>query len=751
MITEKTYNVSGIVQGVGFRPMCVRIAHEIGIRGSVANTSDGVMLKLQGSEEAIERYLKKLHSDCPDVALIIDVELINERPIQSLDNDFIILKSKRSQRQRVLLPPDMATCKDCLNDIRDKKNRRYRYPFTNCTNCGPRFSIVRSLPYDRPCTTMSVFPMCDTCNSEYTDEHNRRFHAQPNACPDCGPHINYYDKNALSVEDGEKALQITVQMLKAGKIIAIKGLGGFHLACDANNDAAVQLLRTRKRRPAKPFAIMCKDRKQLSSLVEIDDNEFSLLSGARAPIMLLKKKENSSLSPSLAPGLVRLGVMLPYTPLHHLLLDEISPLVMTSANLSGDALVSDNEKAFSQLKDICDGFLVHNREIHMKIDDSVLLPHSEGQIIIRRARGFVPNPIILKKAIAPVFAAGAEMKSTFAFSQDNMIFPSQYLGDLKNLDNAEFYMKALKHFKNLYNFAPSAVAYDMHPLYLSRTLAKKSFPSLPTLDVQHHYAHFAACLAENRYKDEAIGLIMDGTGYGTDGSIWGGEIICGNLDGFKRVGHLLTFRLPGGDRAINEIWRCGFSLLVEAMGTEKALELCEILWHKGEKARQLLKAWNSFPLCSSCGRLFDGVAAIASKKAVVSYDGEAAMELEAIAEKGDFSSEFDISENVIDWRPFISKLACDNSSTAVSAVASALHESLSSAFTRAAYEISLETGIKKVALSGGCWQNSLLLSKALPMLRSRGMDVLTHKLLSPNDECISVGQAYVLGTRLLQD
>ena len=749
MITEIICNVSGIVQGVGFRPLCVRIAHRCGISGSVANTSDGVLLTLRGEKSDIERFLRELRRDCPDVALIVDLKITSEKQIEQRGDDFVILKSVRSERQRVLLPPDMATCADCLDDIRNPHNRRYRYPFTNCTNCGPRFSIVKTLPYDRPCTTMSEFIMCDKCSGEYTDETDRRFHAQPNACPECGPQLSYC-ADGKELASGEDALQMAVGALKDGKIIAIKGLGGFHLACDAKNDETVGLLRARKKRPTKPFAIMAKDVRQINSLVKADENAIATLSGARAPIVLLEKKAPSELSPSLAPGLKKLGVMLPYTPLHHLLLESISPLVMTSANLSGDALIADNAQALMQLAHICDGFLLHDRKIHMKIDDSVLLPHADGNIITRRARGYVPNPVILKKDIAPVFTAGAEMKSTFAYSQDNMIFPSQYLGDLKNLDNAAFYSEALRHFRQLYNFAPCAIAYDMHPLYMSRSIALKSYPDLPATEIQHHHAHMAACMAENGYDGKAIGLIMDGTGYGTDGTVWGGEVLCGNALSVERTGHLKTFSLPGGDRVIKEIWRTGFSLLVETVGEDAALELCERLWRKGKIAEQILKAWKSYPICSSCGRLFDGIAAIVLGKPDASYDGEAPMLLEATAESPDAAyPQFGTSSGIIDWRPFVSGLI-KNVRTGAHGAAYALHSNLAMALTNAAVGAAKDTGTDTVVLSGGCWQNALLLDTALPMLRSKGLTVLTHRLISPNDECISVGQAYVLGSTINQ-
>ncbi len=753
MLIEKTYSVSGIVQGVGFRPMCVRVAHLCGVKGSVANTSDGVLLRLQGTEDAISRYLDELRAHCPDVALIIETRLLKEKNIDNADDDFVILKSVRSERQRVLLPPDMATCAECLADIRDPNNRRYRYPFTNCTNCGPRFSIVRTLPYDRPCTTMTIFPMCAECDHEYRNEENRRFHAQPNACSVCGPHIYFVDRDGKELAQRDEALKMATCWLKQGKILAIKGLGGFHLACDAQNETAVSLLRKRKNRPRRPFAIMVRDLAQAKQLVSLSEDDERLLSGSRAPILLLQLKTDSTLAPSVAPGLDRLGLMLPYTPLHHLLMEEINPLVMTSANMSGSPLVSDNDEALRELAHICDGFLMHNRPIYMKIDDSVLLSRKQAPVIIRRARGYVPNPVITGQELASVVAAGAEMKGTFAFSQDGMIFPSQYLGDMKELGTARFYSQAMEHFKHLYNFAPSALVHDLHPLFVSTAQAKKAFPDLPTFSVQHHYAHMMACLAEKRLQTRAIGLILDGTGYGSDGTIWGGEVLTGDAFGFERFAHLRAFRLPGGDRAVIEIWRCGFSMLVEALGPEAALTCCTRLWPEHtDTAKQLLKAWDSYPVCTSAGRLFDGTAAILMRKARVSYDGEGAMELEALARKSlsqQNRADFAVTGSMIDWTSFVERIS-DCPSGEEAKYAFALHAGLASSLTEIAASAASQLDLEHVVLSGGCWQNGLLLEQTLSLLQKRGLQPLTHTLLSPNDECVSVGQAFIAGTRLAQ-
>lgn len=752
MLFEKRYSVSGIVQGVGFRPMCVRIARRCGVKGSVANTSDGVMLRLQGDGESIKKYIELLGSECPDVALIVGVTLLEEKTIDRADDDFVILKSVRSVRQRVLLPPDMATCADCLADIREEGNRRRRYPFTNCTNCGPRFSIVKTLPYDRPCTTMSVFPMCPDCEREYLDEKNRRFHAQPNACPVCGPRLSFVNREGATVAERDEAFALAMAALKEGTILAVKGLGGFHLVCDARNESAVSLLRARKRRPRRPLAVMAKDIAQAREMVDVSDDDARLLSGSRAPIVLLPLKAGARVAASVAPGLDRLGVMLPYTPLHHLMLDEFGPLVMTSANISGSPLVSDNGEALGALSRVCDGYLMHNRPIHMKIDDSVLLGHRKSPVLIRRARGYVPNPVVTASPLAPVVAAGAEMKGTFAFSQDAMIFPSQYLGDMKELGTSLFYTQAMEHFKRLYNFAPVALAHDLHPLFVSTARAKKAFPGLPTVAVQHHYAHMMACLAENRVERKAVGLILDGTGYGDDGTVWGGEVLAGDADGFERKGHLLPFRLPGGDLAAREIWRCGFSLLVESLGADQALSLCAKLWpEQTAKAERLLGVWRAFPLCTSCGRLFDGTAALLMGKTAVSYDGEGAMELEALARRageGRLGGAFCLDGGIIDWTPFVRETVRGLAAGHAETFAALLHSSLARALADAAEECARSLSIEHAALSGGSWQNALLLDAALPLLSARGLVPLTHRLLSPNDECVSVGQAYVAGTRL---
>jgi len=709
------------------------------------------MLYLQGDDAAIARYLEELRQDCPDVALIIEIKLIHEKVIQAPDEDFIILKSVRSERQRVLLPPDMATCQDCLDDLHRKGDRRWRYPFTNCTNCGPRFSIVKSLPYDRPCTTMAIFPMCPDCDAEYRNETNRRFHAQPNACPVCGPQLFFLDRTGKRLACTEEAFDLAVSHLRQGKILAVKGLGGFHLVCDAANEAVVSLLRQRKRRPRRPFAIMVKDMNEAGKIVRLSEKDAQLLMGARAPIVLLPVIKNTIIAPSVAPGLDKLGVMLPYTPLHHLLLDQIGPLVMTSANLSGEPLVSDNDEALKKLSSICDGFLMHDRPIHMKIDDSVLLSRESEPIIVRRARGYVPNPVIVKSQLAAVIAAGAEMKGTFAFSQDAMIFPSQYLGDMKELGTAQFYSQALQHFKQLYNFAPQTLVCDLHPLFISTSISRKAFPDLPVVQVQHHYAHLMACLAENRVEENAVGIILDGTGYGTDGTVWGGEVLTGSFSGFERSAHLKPFRLPGGDLAVKEIWRCGFSLLVETFGAEEALKYAAVLWPRlTAKAELLLKVWDSFPLCTSCGRLFDGVSSLLERKAFVSYDGEAAMELEALARKNPLIESADLFEaehEIVDWTPFIHEIM-ETAQFSTERYAALFHAALAQGLVKAALQAASQSRLQLVALSGGCWQNSLLLDTTLPLLRKAGLKTHTHKLLSPNDECVSVGQAYTVGMRL---
>lgn len=743
---EQRILVTGVVQAVGFRPFCAKLALRWDLGGSVSNTSDGVLLTLQGQEDIIKHYIKDLYISNlkPDLAEIHSIETISEVPCHEV-RPFSIGPTIKSERQRVLLPPDIATCKNCINEMDNPDNRRYRYPFINCTDCGPRFSIVRELPYDRSQTTMDAFPMCGSCREEYESPQDRRFHAQPNACAECGPTIWSLDKSG-DICPSEEGLKRCRDGLSRGEIWAIKGLGGFHIACDPFSGTALSLLRKRKSRPHKPFAVMVEDIEAASSIALIGSEEKRLLESQRRPIVLCQTKEK--LHPYVAPGQNRLGIMLPYTPLHRLLMEGMGALVMTSANRSGEPLISDNEEAMSKLSGIVDGFLLHNRDIQMKIDDSIVALSDNMTVILRRGRGYVPNPICISQSMPQILAAGGEMKSTFSLSQEGYIFPSQYLGDCKEMPTVEYYNIALKHFVSLYNFKPEALAHDLHPLYLTTRAAKSAFGNLPSIPIQHHHAHLAACLAEHDMNAPTIGVIFDGTGYGLDGTIWGGEFLVGDWSGFSRVGHLSTCPLPGGDRSVMEPWRFALSLMISALGTKRALKEAGSLWPDREIAiDRVAHIVSGSPLTSSCGRLFDGVWALLGGPSTVSYDGQSAGEMEAKAEGSGEVVPFGIEKKgdiyALNWGPFIDWIVGERPSPEEGS--SSFHATLSDSITRCCSEIRRERGISSVALSGGVWQNCVLLAQTVSRLEGEGFSVLVHRRLSPNDESVSVGQAVIAG------
>lgn len=748
MLNIATFLVTGIVQGVGFRPFCARLAEEMGLGGSVKNTSDGVVIKLKGSIEQIQKYISRLQEEKPDASHISSIEYISqETSTAETTGSFIIEKSLRLEHQRVLIPPDIATCDDCLREMRDPENRRYRYPFINCTNCGPRYTIIQDLPYDRPLTTMSHFTMCDTCTGEYTTSSNRRYHAQPNACFDCGPSLWLTDHINTTLAQGEEALLKCCSFLKEGKTAAIKGLGGFHLACDPFNDEAVRRMRERKNRKDKPFALMVANVRVAKQLVHLTNTAEKILTSSKRPIVLCPIRKNTRLSPLVAPQQNTLGIMLPYTPLHHLLFEKFDALIMTSANMSDAPIISKNDDALSSLSGLADIFLMHNRDIHMAIDDSVIASQGRDYILIRRARGFVPIPLTALNKGPVILAAGAEMKSTFTLTQDRTIFPGQYLGDLKQIGTVEYYKRALRHFLKLYNLHPQYLVYDLHPQYLSGYLAKDIVKETfkETLGVQHHYAHMAACLLENRFEEPAIGAIFDGTGYGEDGTIWGGEFLIGDLMHYQRKGSLLPCNLPGGEKAVLEPWRYGLALLAHTIGKEEALSLSSSIWPEMKNRLQSqLIIMDESPVTTSCGRFFDGISALLGFCTEITYDGQAAMELESQS-YGSGSAPFKIFEKegflYLDWRPMVKWMMSNRSLHSKKVLAAAFHGGIAYWTAEMCQLLSQKTGIKHVALSGGVWQNKRLLALTVSYLKQRGLKPLTHHLLSPNDENISVGQA----------
>lgn len=729
-MTRIHIDIHGIVQGVGFRPFVHRLVGRYGLTGWVRNSSEGAELELEGAEEALEGFLSALRESAPPLALIESVEARRVRGGEPFEG-FRIVPSERGERMRTLVSPDAGICPDCLRELLDPADRRYRYPFINCTNCGPRFTIIRSVPYDRAYTSMSEFPMCPDCAAEFADIENRRYHAQPDCCPACGPKTFFLDEGGRRLPgDGIEAAR---RLIKSGGILCVKGLGGMHLACLAEDEAAVARLRLRKHRDEKPFAVMCRDIAAARRLCEVSEAEERALTSFRRPIVLLKKRtrgtylhlsENNSI-----------GVMLPYTPLHVLLLGEdLDCLVMTSANLSDTPIVYKNAEAAEKLAGIADGFLLHDREILTRCDDSLIRIYEGRDYPIRRSRGYAPHPISVKHLAEGLLACGAEQKAGFCISKEGHAFPSQHIGDLKNLETLDCYEEQLRHFAQLFDFEPLAAACDMHPDYLSTEVAERiaSERGIPLLRVQHHHAHMVSCMADNGLAGECLGLIWDGTGLGTDGAIWGGELLAGGARGFERLGSIRPIPLPGGDAATKEIWRVS-----EALRYEAGLE------NNNGTIKKLLERGLNCPKSSGMGRLFDGVCALAGIRSGCSYEGQGAVLLEAAADEAE-RGEYDLAleGNVFDWRPMIRQIAAlGEAPGTVAAKFMNTLVSMAAAQCRAAAE---QTGLRRVVLSGGVFQNMYLMERLPRALRAAGLEVYTHSRVSPNDEGIALGQLMIL-------
>ena len=747
--------VFGIVQGVGFRPFCVRTAKLLGLCGTVCNTPDGVEILIEGREDQIDAFVCAIQADHPDSAVVLCVD-VNRTPLNNpLFSTFSVIQSSssKSENNRALIPADLAVCEDCLAEMRTPSNRRYRYPFINCTNCGPRYTIIRELPYDRPTTTMDTFTMCLECEREYGDFSDRRYHAQPNACSKCGPRIRLTDQIGRVLWEEEAAMTKLISEIAAGSLVAIKGIGGFHIACLPNN-SPIRELRLRKHRPDKPFALMVRDMDAARRLAKISPAAERLLTGVQRPIVLCPAKDDAPVSPLVAPDQKHIGIMLPYAPLHHLIMENFETLIMTSANISDAPIVSHDVEAFSSLKDVADFFLCHDREIHIAIDDSVILPTPLAYpIFLRRARGYVPNPLSMPFNVADlpdILAAGAQLKSTYTLTRGNVLFPGQYLGDLSQLNTAAYYKNSIERFIRLYEINPKIFAFDEHPGYVATELAREFVASESLLcPVQHHHAHLASVLLDNNYFEPVIAAVFDGTGYCSDGTIWGGEFLAGNAREFKRMASLLPFRLPGGEKAIHEPWRCGIALIDGAFGTQEA---AKSLWPELQsKIGPVVEMLKFAPATTSCGRLFDGVSAILNLCTTASYDGQAAMALENAAATGIASGrsfEFDLVTESngfvhLDWRNAIRALLSFKPNIA----AAAFHRGLASAVANTCVMLRENTNINHVALSGGVWQNATLLELAHDELSKRGFTILTHRSVSPNDEGLSVGQAVVAAHR----
>ncbi len=750
----------GIVQGVGFRPFVYQLATKYNLNGWVRNTSEDVKIEVEGEIKALKCFLAELQNNAPPLALIEGVSITYHPPAGY--TKFEIRHSTVEMGKYQLVSPDIATCQACLKEIFHPDDRRYRYPFTNCTNCGPRFTIIMDMPYDRSNTTMRSFPMCPDCQAEYDNPLDRRFHAQPNACPKCGPRVELLDASGTPIETSD-VIFVAGQLLKEGKILAIKGLGGFLLACDATDEKTVRLLRQRKRRPFKPLAIMVANLDQAKSYCYISEAEERLLISPQSPIVLMRWRPESTISQAVAPNLKYLGVMLPYTPLHHLLLRESGlPLVMTSGNISEEPICKDNDEALRRLSGIADYFLVHNRDIYARYDDSVAFVEKGTVQLTRRARSYAPYPIHLKFCAGQVLGCGAEEKNTFCLTRDNYAFISQHIGDMENLETMEHFESTLSLYKKLFRIEPEVVAHDMHPEYLSTKYALElgsQNSQLKLIQVQHHHAHIVSCMVDNEVMTPVIGVALDGTGYGSDGHIWGGEFLVVDYKGFTRMGHLEYLPLPGGAAAVKKPYRTAIGYLLKLLGEDAVSPVSHklALFAQVDKMeidfikRQVQGGLNS-PLNSSMGRLFDAVSALLGIRGEIDYEGQAAIELEMAAYDCDRMADkgypYYIAErggvNIIQLAGLFSAVVEDLSQGVSEGIISAkFHNTVALMIADMSQLIARKTGISQVALSGGVFQNRLLLRKVLPLLESAGFSVLTHKRVPCNDGGISLGQAVI--------
>jgi hydrogenase maturation protein HypF len=745
-------HIRGIVQGVGFRPFVYQTAVKNHLTGWVCNSSNGVEIEIFGTQDNISSFLLELKTAPPTLSRID--EITEKNIVLIAYAHFEIIDSKSDPSEFVPISPDISICPDCLKEMFDPTDRRYHYPFINCTNCGPRFSIIKNIPYDRPLTTMADFPMCPDCRYEYEDPMDRRFHAQPTACPVCGPVLLYKD-NEQVFRGNETALLQARSALQSGRILAIKGLGGYHLACDASNEKSVNELRERKKRIEKPFALMANSLDVIRKFCRVSAEEENLLISRQRPIVLLEKHPDCNLPEMLAPGQKTLGFMLPYTPLHYLVMEEKpgfpEVLVMTSGNMSEEPIAFEDTDAVNRLSPLADGFLTHNRDIHMRVDDSVMRVIDRSPVFVRRSRGFAPDPLPLPFSVRPIFAAGAELKNHFTLTRDSYAFHSHYIGDLENYETLQSYEKAVVHFENLFRIKPELLACDLHPDYLSTRYAQaiSQENSLPLIQVQHHHAHLAACLVDNGWNSDepAIGLTFDGTGYGMDGTIWGGEVLVGGYKGFERKFHLGEFRLPGGEKAVKTPARTALALL-SACNFPWTSDLLPVRFFDENERKviqsQLTHNINS-PVTSSMGRLFDGISSLIGIRHQVTYEGQAAIEMEALADADETGFyQFTIDKDSLDFQPVILSILGDiNNKVSVNKISSRFHNAVTQLCLDLCCMMRKEYGLSTVALSGGVWQNAYLFVRMQKTLSENGFSVLAHKRVPCNDACISLGQSIV--------
>ena len=791
--------ISGNVQGVGFRPFLYRLATEHALRGSVANSPAGVDLEIEGPRRTVATFLADIRRRCPPLATITDLRHHLADPIGH--PAFVIAGSQSEGHRTALISPDVAVCDDCLDELFDPGDRRYRYPFVNCTNCGPRYTIINEIPYDRPATSMSCFAMCAACQAEYEDPTNRRFHAQPNACPECGPRVWLEAGQACNPPGRlnicptlDDPIAEAVRLLHQGAIVAVKGLGGFHLACDATNAPAVEILRRRKNREEKPFALMVPDLEAARQVCHLDAGAESVITSRERPITLLPRLSNAPVADVVAPGNDFLGLMLPYTPLHYLLCFDGSrcprfrALLMTSGNLADEPIAIGNREALRRLGGLADVFLLHDRDILVRADDSVVRYNPDSNpvrqpsracdsstTIIRRSRGYVPAPVFLNRDVGEVLAVGGHLKNTVAISRGKTVFLSQHIGDLESLEAADFLKQSLDHLQRIFGIRPKVVAHDLHPDYMTTRLAQQ-FEDVQLIPVQHHHAHVAACMAEHGLDGPVIGIALDGTGYGTDGNVWGGEILIADYDRFQRVAHFREVPLPGNEQAIKQPWRMALSYLDAEFGDSLWSLPIPFVQRLDRPAAELLlrvsrRGVNS-PPTSSCGRLFDAVAALLGLRQSVSYEGQAAMELEMALDSDDVhhapwtdayqmlpveNDEAVLSEEfrpcsdeptcrpfVLDAAPLMTSVVADiQAQVPLSIISRRFHQALVHSLAQAARRVADESGLRDVVLSGGCFQNRFLEDHLTAALDETGLSVFSHRLVPANDGGLALGQIMV--------
>ncbi|HEX3010823.1 MAG TPA: carbamoyltransferase HypF [Syntrophomonadaceae bacterium] len=768
MLKRAVISVSGIVQGVGFRPFVYNLAVEMGLYGWVKNNAQGVVIEIEGEEISLEKFIISLRSEGPPLARIENIDIAYIPRLG--EKTFRILASSGGEIS-ALVSPDMGICEDCLQEMSSRRNRRYRYPFINCTNCGPRFTIIEQIPYDRKFTTMKSFTMCPECSSEYHDPTDRRFHAQPNACPECGPEIVFKDRQGKILSRGDYVWDRVKKELQQGRILAVKGLGGFNLCCDALNAEAVRTLRSRKIRWDKPFAVMMPDLAVIKSFCLVHDAEETLLTSQQRPIVLLEKQKGVYFPEEVAPHNQQLGVMLPYTPLHYLLMEGFQALIMTSGNISEEPIVFRDEDVLARLNKIADFFLTHDRKIFRACDDSVFAVNRGKVFPIRRSRGYAPEPIKAHLPLAGILACGGEQKNTFCLTKADKAFLSHHIGDLKNLPALVNYTESIKHYEALFAIELEAVAYDLHPDYISSQYAMEYPGKVIRIGIQHHHAHIASCLADNRQDGTVIGVSFDGTGYGTDGCLWGGEFLVCNYRSFKRVAHLAYVQMPSGETAVKEPWRMAASYLYAVYGREMEqldLDFVAQLPPTWDLMRTALDKKINAPLTSSCGRLFDGIAALIGLRAKATYEGQAAVELEQVItpeETGSypFIINKSLKENIenenlniscqctweIDWKPLIRAVVDDLiHGTLAGRIAAKFHNTVAKTVLETCLLIRENYNIGRVALSGGVFQNRYLLNKTKEVLNGHNFEVLIHNRVPSNDGGLSLGQALIANSQL---